>query len=178
MPLSFNGVVFNDPNANGVQDAGESGALGMFVQVQDVLNNFAVLAQGSCAADGSYAFDLTNYGSDNVQLHCAISDEFFVSTNNQDQNFIPSQVNGSVATTLGIAPRCTRVVSRWVLKICWIPGQGVRVTYKHHRRGPFTCVYPGTSQLDYTAFLNAPSKGRWAYRYYRPRPYIPWTPSP
>ncbi len=53
-PASISGVVFNDANGNGTQDAGETGLSGVTV---DLLNSGSVVvATTLTAADGSYSF--------------------------------------------------------------------------------------------------------------------------
>ncbi|MGD0877316.1 MAG: sortase [Anaerolineales bacterium] len=51
---SISGTVFNDTNANGVQDTGEPGIPGVTVTLYDQNNN--VVATTTTAADGSYSF--------------------------------------------------------------------------------------------------------------------------
>lgn len=51
---SISGIVFNDTNANGVQDTGEPSIPGVTVSLYDQNNN--VVATTTTTADGSYSF--------------------------------------------------------------------------------------------------------------------------
>ncbi len=61
---TVSGVVFNDPNGNGVQDAGELGIGGVTVQLK---TGAVVVATTTTAGDGSYSFTSVTPGSYTVQ---------------------------------------------------------------------------------------------------------------
>jgi hypothetical protein len=63
--------------------------------------------------------------------------------------------------------------STWVHEVCWIPLQGVRITYHKNRVPYFACIYPGTAYADYLAFKAAASAGKWVWAFYWLRPYVP-----
>jgi hypothetical protein len=176
MPAPITGTVFDDKNGNGTQDAGEPGLAGLTVTITEVgfLNGFT----GTAVTDqsGTYSIDSTGMGATDYSTKVTINDEWNC-TNGTNPN-IGTIGPGSVVN-FAFQPRCTRVVSSWLYKVCFLPGLGVRVTFKHHHKGLFTVLYPGTTQADYNALLAAASKGRWIHWFYaKIRPYIPWPASP
>ena len=74
---TVSGTVFNDANADGVKESGESGASGVTVQL---LNGSAVLATTTTGSNGSYSFSSVAPGADTVKVVAPSGD--LISTNN------------------------------------------------------------------------------------------------
>jgi len=176
MPLPVQGVVFRDDNGNGTQDPGEPGLANLTVQILD--SSLNVAAATTTDNSGNYSYDTNNLSGGNFIVHVVLPFGL-VGGVGQDNSFQLPTFATEIDINVALVPiECTNVVSHWVVKICWVPSQGVQVTYKHHHGGTITVIYPGTTQADYDAFIAAPSKGRWADLFYRHRPYLIVQPSP
>jgi hypothetical protein len=175
MPTS-SGTVFYDANVNGVLDPGEFGIAGRLVQLWTTATGGGLLiASTTTDASGNYSFDMTGLTDPQYVLKCNPPNGWSATS---PQNLLIPSSGGSGYNFGQIGVICTRVVSSWLRKVCFSPGQGVIITFRQRRHGVFTCVYPGTTYADYTTLINAPSKGRWVDKFWRHKQYIPLPPSP
>ncbi len=169
----FTGHSFEDIDGDSTQGAGEPDLAGLGYQIRSFSG--ATLTTGVTDAGG--AFDVTIDTPEEITFVQVFGNIDYAALGPSDIPFFtPGGGHGHVIVRFQKI-ECTRVVSRWVHKVCWDPNEGVRVTYRQ-RGGFFTCIYPGTTHQDYLDFVNAPSKGRWAHAYYRWRPYIAVAPLP
>ncbi len=140
---------------------------------QTYLNGFSSMA--TTDATGHYSCSDSGLGTTSYTANIIISGDYIDTGYGLPHNMFlsPGQVDA-----WSFVSRCTRVVSSWVSKVCFYAGVGLVVTF-HDRKGPYTCVYPGTTLQDYLNILAAPSKGRWIWQYYPPhrRIHITWPPS-
>jgi hypothetical protein len=171
------GVVFHDVNANGNQDAGDTGLAGAAVTAYQLLGStYQQVAAAVSDAQGNYTLTWNSVISPaEVQVSCDALAGMQLTT--------PSPAalelgNDAVTATVNFgqveARQCFYPVSVWVYEICWIPQWGLTITYKDHDGSPyFRCYYPGTTFADYQFFFNNPGPGHliWAFGYYY-RPYV------
>jgi len=174
--MAVTGTVFDDKNGNGNQDAGEPGLAGLLVTIVEAPGGYLDGFTGQATTDknGFYSINSTGMGATNYVLQVHINDEW--------TSFMSNPLIGTIGPNdvwnFPMIPRCTRVASSWLTKVCYIPGAGVRVTFKD-RKKLFTCLYPGTTLTDYIALIDAASKGRWIHWFYdKKRMYVPWPTSP
>ena len=175
MPAPCTGHVWDDRDGDTFLGAGDKPLAGLRVRITEsvFLNGYdqSALTDGA----GYYEIDSTGLGATTYHIRVYISDEWApVLGNDFDYNTGPGQVNDFPFIT-----RCTRVISSWLVKVCFIPSWGVRVTFKNGHGRLFTCLYPGTTIADYVALRAAASKGRWIHWFYaKARPYVTWPVSP
>ena len=102
---TIGGTVFTDQNANGVQNAGDSGLSGVTVEL---LNGSTVLASTTTAANGSYSFSGVVPGNDTVkviapngeQFSTAATDAVTVTTGSSTNFNVGLYANASVSGTV------------------------------------------------------------------------------
>ena len=176
MPAPVTGHVFYDKNADGVQDGTDFGLAGLTVTIVEAvyLNGFVGSAVTDTSGFYSIATDAT-FGLTDYQISVAITDEYIATAT---PNPVIRNIGPGNVIDFGFISACTRVVSSWLRKVCYIQNRGVRVTF-HDRKKLVTVLYPGTTLADYGALVTAASKGRWIHAfYYKSRPYILWPTSP
>jgi hypothetical protein len=176
MPAPVTGHVFYDKNADGIQNGSDFGLAGLTVTIVEAvyLNGFTGAAVTDASGFYSIPTDAT-FGLTNYQIAVTIGDEYIATAtpNPSIRNIAPGDV-----INFGFISACTRVVSSWLRKVCFIQNRGVRVTF-HSRKKLVTVLYPGTTLTDYGALVTAASKGRWIHWFYaKIRPYIIWPTSP
>lgn len=184
MPSSYeiNCTVFNDRNRNGTQDTGEAGLAGWALTLErwdgaawELVDN-----TGETDANGQFSFGYEmGAASEQFQVtvtlesgYEGISDIAQTITLTDPGNTVGNLVF-AVARTQGTVKECFYPGSSWVHKVCWVPNQGVQVTFKNKGVPYFTCVYPATIYGDYEIFLVMASKGRWIHQFYWGRVYFP-----
>ena len=177
MPAPCTGHVWDDRNADGILNAGDFPLPGLRVRITEATGAFLNGYDQEATTDGTgyYSIDSTGMGATLYHIRVYISDEWLpIFSNDFDYNTGPGQIND-----FPFIERCTRVQSHWLVKVCFIQGRGVRVTFKSGHGRLFTCLYPGTTLADYVALKNAASKGRWIHWFYaKARPYVAWPVSP
>jgi hypothetical protein len=176
MPAPVTGHVFYDKNADGIQNGTDFGMAGLTVIIVETIYLSGFTGSAVTDANGFYsiATDAT-FGGTNYEIRVVINDEYLAtaSPNPAFRNIFPGDV-----INFGFITVCTRVISSWLTKVCFIQNKGVRVTFRHRKR-LVTVLYPGTTLLDYGALVTAASKGRWIHWFYaKVRPYIVWPTSP
>ncbi len=170
---AITGTVYFDTNLNQTQDTFEPGLANRLVQVFNLIDLVNPVGQATTDASGNYAVDMTGQPNTPYTVVCSPPAPWQPTTPTN----VP--VDGPDATVnFGQQKEvCQGVVSRWVRKVCFVPGAGVKVTFRSHKQGLFACIYPGTTYLDYLGLLAAPSKGHAIDSFYYRRPYYPVPPS-
>ena len=168
--------VFDDVNSDGSQDAGEAGLSGRLVEV---LQGNTVIVSGSTDVNGVATLDLDAHGAGTYTVRCTPPPGWIATTAESVSVTLSSLVPtvdvffGQVLDP-GSNRECFQRPSRWVRRVCWVPGRGVQVQFKdRHGRPYFECYYPGTTHADYLALRRGGSLGRQIHARYYHRPYVP-----
>jgi len=175
MPAPCTGHVWDDRDADGLLGPGDVPLAGLRVRISEAVFLIGYDQSAVTDASGFYSIDSTGLGATTYHIRVYISDEWSpIFGNDFDYNTGPGQVDDFPFIEL-----CTRVQSSWLVKVCFIPARGVRVTFKNRHGRLFTCLYPGTTLADYVQLREAASKGRWIHWFYaKVRPYVAWPVSP
>lgn len=171
---TLTGVVYYGPLNGGVFGAGDTGMAGVTVTNVGIPSGLSLSAVTD--SGGAYSIDTTAQqvaGDSSSTLSAAASDDFVI-------NYVPPlgsnpQFDNNV--DIPYSTRCCRPGSPWVKKICYIPGEGVKITFKD-KKGDKTFTYPSMSLSDKDFLCACGCPGHWLLTIYRGNIHTPGATSP
>ena len=92
----FSGFVWNDLNADGIQDSGEPGILNVTVQL---LQSSSLYSSTTTDAGGSYLFGPSHFSAGNFNLHFVLPPSYFFSPQNVGSDLTDSDADPNTGLT-------------------------------------------------------------------------------
>lgn len=177
---ALSGTLMTSLDGSGASGPDDYPLIGWTARLIDHAGHFgpagATLVEAVTNASGVFALALDDawIGQDGT-FRIPHSNEWYITAGTDNSTTTISDFDQQNAW---FTPRCRRVgFSRWITKICYIPGVGVKITFKG-RHGPATFVYPSLTQADADFLYNSGAPGHWLLTLYKGTAYYRTATSP